>query len=63
MIVNKDNIGDKTDVIIDQRLVSTMFLPSAAAVAKEMLMLLERNEKPNKALATAAGTAKTLPER
>jgi putative intracellular protease/amidase len=43
VIVNKDNIADKHDVIIDQRLVSTMFLPSAALVAKEMLILLEQN--------------------
>lgn len=46
--VNKDNIPDKHDVIIDDRIVSTMFLPSAALVAKEMLILLEKNEKPNK---------------
>jgi putative intracellular protease/amidase len=46
--VNKDNIPDKHDVIIDDRIVSTMFLPSAALVAKEMLILLEKNEKPSK---------------
>ena len=46
--VNKDNIPDKHDVIIDDRIVSTMFLPSAALVAKEMLILLEKNGKPNK---------------
>lgn len=46
--VNKDNIPDKHDVIIDDRIVSTMFLPSAALVAKEMLILIEKNEKPSK---------------
>lgn len=37
---NKETIKDKTDVIVDQRIVSTMFLPSAAHVAKEMIDLL-----------------------
>jgi len=46
--VNKDNIPDKHDVIIDDRIVSTMFLPSAALVAKEMLILLEKSGKPKK---------------
>lgn len=45
VIINKDNIADKHDVIIDQRIVSTMFLPSAALVAKEMLILLEQDSK------------------
>ena len=40
-IVNKENIADKNDVIVDQRIVSTMFLPSATLVAKEMILLLE----------------------
>ena len=40
-IVNKENIADKNDVIVDQRIVSSMFLPSAALVAKEMILLLE----------------------
>lgn len=48
MTLNKDNIPDKHDVIIDARIVSTMFLPSAALVAKEMLILLENGEKPSK---------------
>ena len=43
--VNKENIPDKHDVIIDNRIVSTMFLPSAALVAKEMLILLEKDGK------------------
>lgn len=44
-IVNKDNVADKHDVIVDRRIVSTMFLPSAALVAKEMLILLGSDEK------------------
>lgn len=37
---NKETLADKTEVIVDQRIVSTMFLPSAANVAKEMIDLL-----------------------
>jgi putative intracellular protease/amidase len=37
LVVNKSNIADKHDVVTDQRIVSSMFLPSAALVAKEML--------------------------
>jgi putative intracellular protease/amidase len=36
---NKQTVKDKNDVIVDQRIVSTMFLPSAALVAKEMIIL------------------------
>lgn len=43
IVINKENISDKHDVIIDQRIVSTMFLPSAALVAKEMIDLLENS--------------------
>ena len=39
--INKESVSNKHDVIIDDRIVSTMFLPSAALVAKEMLLLLE----------------------
>ena len=39
--INKSNIADKHDVIIDSRIVTTMFLPSAAVVAKEMITLIE----------------------
>ncbi|HEY7885201.1 MAG TPA: type 1 glutamine amidotransferase domain-containing protein [Cellvibrionaceae bacterium] len=39
--VNKESIADKNEVIIDQRVVSSMFLPSAASVAKEMIELIE----------------------
>ena len=38
---NKQTLKDKHDVVIDQRIVSTMFLPSAALVAKEMINLQE----------------------
>ena len=41
-IVNKENIPDQNDVIVDQRIVSSMFLPSAALVAKEMIQQLNR---------------------
>ncbi|MFS1526424.1 type 1 glutamine amidotransferase domain-containing protein [Microbulbifer sp. 2304DJ12-6] len=44
-VINKENIADKHEVIIDQRIVSTMFLPSAALVAKEMIKLLDQDEK------------------
>jgi putative intracellular protease/amidase len=36
---NKQILKDKHAVITDQRIVSTMFLPSAALVAKEMIIL------------------------
>lgn len=36
---NKKTLEDKHAVVIDQRIVSTMFLPSAALVAKEMITL------------------------
>jgi len=36
---NKKSLKDKHEVIVDQRIVSTMFLPSAALVAKEMIIL------------------------
>lgn len=36
---NKETLKDKHAVIADQRIVSTMFLPSAALVAKEMIIL------------------------
>jgi putative intracellular protease/amidase len=38
---NKQTLKNKHDVVIDQRIVSTMFLPSAALVAKEMITLNE----------------------
>lgn len=39
---NKDTLADKDTVVVDQRIVSTMFLPSAALVAEEMVRLLEQ---------------------
>lgn len=36
----KADLRDKHDVVIDQRLVTTMFLPSSAIVAQEMVNLL-----------------------
>jgi putative intracellular protease/amidase len=36
---NKKTLKDKHTVIADQRIISTMFLPSAALVAKEMIIL------------------------
>ena len=38
---NKETLSDKTAVIVDDRVVSTMFLPSSANVAKEMIELLQ----------------------
>ncbi len=38
MAQNKQTLKDKHAVITDQRIVSTMFLPSAALVAKEMII-------------------------
>lgn len=38
---SKNDLNDKHDVVIDNRIVSTMFLPSSALVAKEMVELLE----------------------
>lgn len=53
LTINKENISDKHDVIIDGRIVSTMFLPSAALVAKEMLVLLGNGEGLNKPVQAA----------
>ena len=38
---NKKTLKDKHAVVVDQRIVSTMFLPPAALVAKEMILLKE----------------------
>lgn len=38
---NKETLADKHAVVVDQRIVSTMFLPSAANVAEEMVRLLK----------------------
>lgn len=42
---NKETLEDKHAVVVDQRIVSTMFLPSSANVAEEMVRVL-RMEKP-----------------
>lgn len=38
---NKKTLKDKHAVVVDQRIISTMFLPPAALVAKEMILLKE----------------------
>jgi putative intracellular protease/amidase len=38
---SKSDLNDKHDVVIDKRIVSTMFLPSSAIVAKEMIKQIE----------------------
>ncbi|EAR14832.1 type 1 glutamine amidotransferase domain-containing protein [Robiginitalea biformata] len=40
----KSDLNDKHDVVIDARIVTTMFLPSAAIVAKEMISEIEINQ-------------------
>lgn len=44
IIINKSNIKDKHDVIIDQRIITTMFLPSSAIAAKEMVIALKKQK-------------------
>lgn len=39
--LNKASLEDQNEVVIDQNMVTTMFLPSAALVAKEMILLNE----------------------
>ncbi len=41
IFLTKNDLEDKHDIVIDQRIISTMFLPSAAIVAKEMILQLE----------------------
>jgi putative intracellular protease/amidase len=38
---NKQTLSDKHAVVVDQRIVSSMFLPSAALVAEEMVQLVQ----------------------
>ena len=38
---NKETLADKHEVVVDRRIVSTMFLPSAANVAVQMMRLLK----------------------
>jgi putative intracellular protease/amidase len=42
---NKETLDDKHAVVVDQRVVSTMFLPSSALVAREMVQLLIQGEE------------------
>ncbi|MBL4660577.1 MAG: type 1 glutamine amidotransferase domain-containing protein [Alcanivoracaceae bacterium] len=56
VVINKNSVSNKHEVIIDKRIVSTMFLPSAAIVAKEMIILLENKGKPNKSKQPNADT-------
>jgi len=37
----KSDLNDKHDIVIDKRIVTTMFLPSSAIVAKEMIKQIE----------------------
>ena len=39
----KSDLTDKHDVVNDSRIITTMFLPSAAIVAKEMIIEIEKN--------------------
>ncbi len=41
IFLTKNDLKDKHDVVIDQRIVTTMFLPSSAIVAKEMIKQIE----------------------
>lgn len=38
----KEDLSDKHEVLTDQRIVTTMFLPSSAIVAKEMILQMEK---------------------
>jgi putative intracellular protease/amidase len=40
LFLTKADLADKHDAVIDQRIVTTMFLPSSAIVAQEMINLL-----------------------
>ncbi|MBO6588675.1 MAG: type 1 glutamine amidotransferase domain-containing protein [Muricauda sp.] len=42
MFQNKSDLNDKHDVVVDERIVTTMFLPSSAIVAKEMILEMEK---------------------
>ncbi|MBO6829210.1 MAG: type 1 glutamine amidotransferase domain-containing protein [Muricauda sp.] len=42
MFQNKGDLNDKHDVVVDERIVTTMFLPSSAIVAKEMILEMEK---------------------
>ena len=40
----KSELNDKYDVVIDERIVTTMFLPSSAILAKEMINEIEEKQ-------------------
>jgi len=42
LFLTKADLTDKHDAVIDQRIVTTMFLPSSAIVAQEMVHLLQK---------------------
>ncbi|HEX9852929.1 MAG TPA: type 1 glutamine amidotransferase domain-containing protein [Woeseiaceae bacterium] len=44
--LTKADLADKHDAVIDQRIVTTMFLPSSAIVAQEMVNLLRQRHAP-----------------
>lgn len=46
--LTKADLTDKHEPVIDQRLVTTMFLPSSAIVAQEMINLLRRRDPATK---------------
>lgn len=48
LFLTKADLADKHDVVIDERVVTTMFLPSSALVAQEMVDLLKRSNRPER---------------
>lgn len=42
---SKEDLTDKHDVVMDQRIVTTMFLPSSAIVAKEIILQMENTTR------------------
>lgn len=44
IVQDKETLADKHEVVTDERIVSTMFLPSAANVAEEMVQMLKKKK-------------------
>ncbi|BBM02577.1 type 1 glutamine amidotransferase domain-containing protein [Microbulbifer sp. GL-2] len=44
LTVDKGDVSDKYDIVLGERIVSSMFLPSAVLVAKEMIVLLDQDK-------------------
>lgn len=44
LTVDKGNVSDKCDVVVDERIVSSMFLPLAVLLVKEMIVLLSQDK-------------------